>query len=90
MADQTPFTETEVLLAVMNDDYDRALKLRDAMLDNERRTFTMQADRLARFMRTGLLEPERGANGELLARLRSDPMGRAGLAAIHRAALGET
>ena len=46
MTPQTPFTETEALLAVMNDDTARLGALLDDMLPNELRELSEHAHRL--------------------------------------------
>lgn len=43
---QTPFIETEALLAVMDDDEDRSRELLATMLPNELARFERQVDRL--------------------------------------------
>lgn len=43
---ETPYTETEALLAVMNDDWDRCVELLAGMLPGELRRFEDQAYRL--------------------------------------------
>lgn len=44
---ETPYTETEALLAVMNGDYERLKFLLDGMLPNELAALTRNSDRLA-------------------------------------------
>lgn len=47
---QTPYAETEALLAVMSEDSDRARTLLDDMLPGERRTFARQVGALANML----------------------------------------
>jgi hypothetical protein len=44
---QTPYAETEALIAVMSEDEDEALRILDDMLPGERRRFVDQLDRLS-------------------------------------------
>ncbi len=44
---QTPWLETEALLAVMSEDEDEALRILDEMLPGERRAFVEHLDRLS-------------------------------------------
>jgi hypothetical protein len=52
---QTPFVETELLLAVLEDDEDKALTLLDGMTDNETMQLMITMDRLAHLIRYGVL-----------------------------------
>jgi hypothetical protein len=44
---ETPYAETEALLAVLREDEDEALRIVDDMLPGERRRFVEQLDRLS-------------------------------------------
>lgn len=51
MANETPYIETELLLAVMNDDEDRAVSLLGEMLPGERQELARQCDQTAKLLR---------------------------------------